>query len=341
MVNLGIQQFSDMVTEAGRLVDNTSTALKTSIKSWINTALSVAEVANDWDELLRTDESGLRDRADTAIKTFEASEAWAPMPWNAREITALFFQDSSVDPPDIVTQDELYRRAGSSLNTESRPRFAAMVGTTAQYKKLPASEVLKFKCPTSTNANLVARIHYILGAGHVGNEQWQDLSAADWTTATSMSAAAVLGWPITKIALPSTWADTFNGYRNDGTTEIISIERAEAPLTATNGTQAIASRPLMRLWPVPEQDYAMTIGFRIFHPKLVEDADTPMIPVSQFLVSKAAAQAARQLGDHKRASSLDTEARLALNAISRKSKPAARQFAVPFRGDFLGQSGVR
>lgn len=341
MMNLGTQLFTDMVTEVGRLVDNTSTNLQSSIKTALNNALGVAEIANEWEQLVRVDESGLRDRADTTLKTFVDTQAQAPMPWNARTIISMQYQDAAAEPIEILDQETFYRKAGASLNEGGRPRFACVVGTTAQYKELPASEILKFSCPTSTNANLVARIHYVLGVGHVGDEQWEDLATADWTTLKAMALAVVTEWPITRISLPSTWADTFNGFRNNGTTEIISIERAEAPLTATNSTQRVASRPLLRLLPVPDDDLALTVSYRMWHPKLTENEDQPLIPVSEFMVFKAAATIARQLHDSKQATNYSGEASLALSTLSRKTRPMSQTLATPYRGDFLGMTGIR
>ena len=339
MTSMGMMTFTQMVTAVGRLVNDPSTGRQVQIKDALNSAYMFAASTMEWDQLLVADETGLRKRGDSTLLTFESGEAEAPMPWGAQSIRSLQYQSISTSAVEMVTPGELFERAGSQLSTSGRPCYACVAGRTAQYQRLPAAEAMKFKAG-STNANLVARVHYLQSTGHIGNENFEDLTTATWTSLVMSGGVQAAGWPITRVSLPSTWANVFQGYRNDGTTLILEIDRSEIPVTATNSTYLVADRPLLRLWPVPDKDYAMTVVYYAMPQRMTEDEDQPIMPVADFLTYKAAATVSRIKGDHSSAGNFDSEAGASLTGVSRGEKKFGRAQAVPFRGNFLHQTGM-
>jgi hypothetical protein len=340
MTSLGLSTFTDMVSLVGRLVNDPSTGRQTQIKDAINAAYHWAATNRQWDQLLAADETGRRALGDSNLKTLEASESEAPMPWGATRLKSLFYQDSHQRPIELIETAELYERAGGDLSVTGRPLYAAVIGKTAQYARLPASEAMKFDSDVS-NANEVVRVEYTGSTGHVGRAgTFEDLTTGDWTSMVTSSGSQLAGWPITRISIPSTFEGDFRAYRNNGTTKLVEIKADEIPNTNPSSTYVIADRMLLRFWPVPDADYGLTVVYYRLPRRLTEDEDQPEVPVADFLAYRAAAAISRIKGDHQSAQQFDAEAMAAWSGSATEGTPRGNVTVRPARGGLLGGAGV-
>jgi hypothetical protein len=336
---LGWQTLSEMVAEVGTLVHDTTTARQTPIKSVINRAYDAMVGRFDWPQFLVVDETGLRVAGETSIKTFESGNAEAPLPFGLDGVSEFWLQyQDATDILPIVTPKELYERAGSGLNTPGRPRFASVVGSTAQTARLAADGLLTAKSDSASNDNvLMPRVLYIPASSSFRAVVTESLSGA-YATGVSLGSSSLAGYTVQQVILPTSWKGNFT--LEDGSGNMVCrIDAMVVPVSAGSSPARVVGNALLRLWPVPEKDYAMTLIYRRRPRPLVNDDDAPEIPVATYLVEKAAAEILRQMGKPELASTHEYEARDYMRAMMRRHAPRPAA-AKPYRGSFLGASGV-
>lgn len=342
MTSLSMRQFSVMVTEVGDNIEDRSTARQTTIKADLNTAYAAIATIREWDELITVDESGRRQLDSATPGTLVQDEAEMPLPWNCTRLKGLTYRTRSTGKIDIIEESDLFRLAGSQMNSTGTPRIACVLSRTAQYNKYTAAAAgtLEFKS-TSVNANQTIRVHLQKSTAAVGEYQWVDLSSADWVSTKATSPTVALGWPIKRISIPSTWVDDL--IVTDLATsnkQLVRIMADEHPVTAANSKYTVADRLLLRVWPVPSEDLGLTVSYWRRPEALTEDEDTPLMPVSDFMVFKASGTGLRRMGDHKGAREYEREAGALLEAASVGGTLHRRQQATVAGGSVLGMTGV-
>ena len=340
MASLGLQQLSDMVTQVGNALGDTSTGTQAQIKDMLNRALDHAASLYDWPQLRQHDESGLRNFGDSNLKTLESAEAHAPLPIDTTWVRAIVHQDIDQGQLEQRSPEDLYHLFGSRKDNQGVPELFAVVGHTAQYAAIGTAGAVTISS-NQTNANAVVRVHYRKSGRFIGQSNWEDLTTADWTAGVATNATLATGWEVEKISLPSTWVGSCTAVDN-GAKSIIGIQAIEEPPATSNSTYQIISMPLIRVFPVPSKDYACTVIWTRQPLRMTEDEDLPEVPVSEYLVAKAAAymlEACNRLGEaqqqHVVAGQL-LQSKFHQNHTGQKSKSMRVR-----RGNVLGMTGVR
>lgn len=338
--SLQVQTFLSMQTEVGRVVQDTSTIRKASIKDALNRALGIASEMFEWPQLLKADESGVRYLSDTTLTTFMSGDPYAVAPFGCGRIKALVPQVTTWGNIEIISSDALYQRVGSQLNIVGKPMLAAITGRTVQFIPIDTQGVCSVLCTSDANDNILTlRFYFRSSAMQPGDATWVDVSGAFSTAAvlpTNDTVAA--GYSLEAIGVPVGWAGSIILQdRNNITVGVVAM--TEQPDTSVNGTIITLSRPLMRLWPIPDADYAATwIWWRV-PLRLTEDSDIPEIPVSAFLVAKASAEIFSQMGKQAPAQLWEGRAATYLKLATGQNTATKRIQAAPYMGNLVDQTG--
>jgi hypothetical protein len=338
--SLGVTTFSETVSEIGELVHDTSTARKTPIKQAINRAYDAIAARFDWPQLIFVDESGQRRLSGTAVSTFEDGEAEVPLPYNATDIRSLRlqYQDSTRAPIEVIPAQELYDKIGSKITTTGRPRKAAIIGTTAQFKRLTADDTPVVSSEVSGNDGVASvRIEYTK-ANAVFAEPSVTTLTGNFSAGVAFPNAVLAGYPIRSVTLPSGWKGAFF-IKDSSANNITVIRSVQQPSNQANNEVRVASNMLLRLDRVPDTDYACTVIFMRRPRKLVDDNDVPEIPVSTYLVEKVAAEILRQQNKKAIAAHHESEAAAFVGSVMRQHHRGP-MVATPMRGSFTSQSGL-
>jgi len=337
--NLGWQTFADIVAEVGVLVHDTNVARQPVIKAIINRAYDSIASEFDWPQFVEVDETGTRRISTSATAaTFEAGQAEAPLPYSLAAISSfeLQYQDTSAPRIPIVDPATLYEAAGSALTTAGRPRMAALIGQTAQTDRLPASDTLVVKATQPTNDNMLTlRVRYLATSGSY-KESFSESLTGSFSTGVSLYAPSIAGWSVQQVVIPATWEGNVRVEDTSGNA-VVFISSPYRPPSAGSPVDRAVSSPLLRLWPVPDIDYAVTVTYRRRPHRLVNDDDAPEIPVASYLVEKAAAEILRQQNKPDLGAQHEIEGMRFLRALHRRHLPRpqrarAKAFVDPLYG---------
>ena len=145
-----------------------------------------------------------------------------------------------------------------------------------------------------------------------------------------------LGYPLRMIVLPSGWHGTLT-VKDGSSNTIVTIAGVEEPPSATNTAQQIIARSLMRLWPVPDAAYVLSLVWWMEPTRLSEDGDVPLIPVAPYLVHKAAAAAFLQMDKTADAAREESEAQAAIMAAIGQHRQDRLRVARPAMGSMVAR----
>jgi hypothetical protein len=338
-VNLTTSSLAQMVDEVGGITKHTETSAESKIVAALNRALVVA-AALDWTELEQSDETGLRSFADSDIKTLESGDSYYPGPLQVDRVLSIVPQAASdAGSLEIITAADLQDRVRGLLTTTGLPRYAAYVGQTIQHRAFtgPAAATVTNSIATMDNAK-VLRMDYEKGAGYVGGRSWEDVDGT-FSTGVALNATVQGPYGLRRLSVPAGWAGHITVAVASVT--VAAVNTLEEPSTNTNDAHQVIARPLYRLWPVPDQDYACTVTWQRQPLRLTEDEDVPEVPVSPYLVLAAAADIFRNEDNNAvMAGQYDSKAGQMLRVITSKHRGQRRVVATPFMGSFTGQTGV-
>lgn len=337
----GYDRLSVMVDHVLDYCYQQSAAKEARAKERVNRDYQAIAADYDWPQLLRADESGLRDPSDSNLKTFEAGDAEAPLPHNLGRLKSIQLQTSSFGGGQLEGLDmqDFYDRVSDNLTEAGTPRFYTMIGMTAQTRRIAVAATPTAHSSVTNNNNLkVAHIKFRKAlAVRVDQTSKLDLSGT-FSTGVSLGYQLPTGYPIERVSLDSGWLGTFR--INDGTVDIVSIQHTEEPPTSTSALVDVISHPLIRVWPVPNVDYAATLMWVRNPLPLTEDEDTPDIPVSNYLVESCIGWMLSQEGRHKDAAPHIASAEALYRSLVKKNRQDASRRMTPRGRNFLGMTGV-
>lgn len=303
MTSLGWQTFSDMVSEVGRIVGDSGTGRRRPIKDAMMRAYDSIAAAVEWPQLVAYDDSGLRTLGVTSVASLEAGEPEAPAPFYAGKIRAIQIQGSGSSPIEIVQPGMLAELAASQATLSTRPRYAAQIGITAQTLRLSAAGQLSVFSPdTAGNDNsLTVVVEYRTSTAPMGHEATAKVTGT-FSTGAALSgvATAAAGYPVSKVLVPSGWAGGLQ-IRDGSSNQIVDADAVILPATTTLAEPRVIQRPLYRFWPTPDQDYGLTWTWWRRPRRLVDDLDTPEIPVSSYLIAATSAAILYQMDKSREA----------------------------------------
>ena len=337
---LDYRRFADLVSEVQDIVSDDSTTTTRMIKDALNRRY--AEISRDaeFNELLATEETGLRRTSTGTVAAFVSGDPFFPLPWNCTRVKSLHFQADTFDNKiDLVDATELFTRAGSQLLTTGLPCYASIVGETAQYQQVSAAELVTVATTTTANDNSqTLRVNYQRSFNYPGVYNWQDLTGL-FSAGVALQEQVATGYPIKEICIPEGWVGGLTATGVTSATEIVAIRNLELPATNVNETYQVAKRLLYRLWPVPDQDYLVTTVYWQRPNRLTEDGDTPLIPVSGWLVEMAAGDILRSQEKAGLAREHSAAAAQLVRAVLASDKQAQRTVIVPYMGNFVTGNG--
>jgi len=333
MADLGTSTLGEMRTEVLNLLGKPSSSLLVQkIDAAINRAMEWAVKQGEWPTLTRTDEFGLFAPADSTSATFQSASAFAALPWGCRNVQAMFLQGSnSRRELRQISPEEMSRLY--SVTETGAPAAYAIVGETCQHTPIASSESFTIT-GNAVNDNIsTVRIWYRQQSGHLGEVVSPALSGSFSTGVTSPS-AATSGWPIERITVSENWAGPIT---ITGATELVKIE-SPFGTAASNPMSRIETRPLVRLGPTPDADYAGTVIWRRVPRRLLKADDAPEVPVSAALVYAAAADLLRIDKRFSQANAMEAKK---IEAVTGEGlgEQSRGGFAAPEYGNFLDQTG--
>lgn len=333
-----------MKEEVGlRFGKTTSAILDSKITNELNNALMLAATDKTWDELKRVDEVGLRKNDVSSKVHAETSQKYIALPWNMARlfhIAAVSPVSQRLEERDAVQLSELM--AASPL-TEGTPKYFNFVGTTAQWDALAADGTLTCKCDTTSNnssvvSNRVVRVYYEPTDFQSGEDEiYEDLQGTFSGAGINLSRAANSPYPIKKVILPTLWKGDFT--IEDGSANNIVKLRSQSGVAENETGARTFARRLVRIWPVPSLDFTMHIAYQRMPLRLVDDEDTPPIPVAEFLVERATAAIWRQRRNWEAARQHEQLSREILGNAFAGGQPPSERFQ-PFFGSVEEANGL-
>lgn len=338
-MTLGHKLLSEIVADAGAIIQDTSTSRATFLKSAINRRYREAVTSDRWPSSLRTDETGLRNYGITDLFTFVAGEKEAPMPQGCARVENIQLQNVSTPPLEWREQGDFYNSVGSQIDVTGIPVMYTDIGTTAQYRRLSAAGVVTcFSNVVANDNQRSVRVWFKSAADVVSGDAWTDVSGA-FSTGVSLTQAVAEGYPISRVELPAGWVGSFS-IQDGSAVAIANIQSLEFPKENVNSTRQTMERRLIRVWPAPTSDYAATISWWREVPDLTEDQDSPIIPIAEYLVHGAAADGFRQMGRLDEAGRQDSLAMRALRQAEKQSGQTRTTFSIPRRGNVASMTGL-
>jgi hypothetical protein len=330
------------VTKRHQYGSGESPEFETAVKLAVQDAYEEILEAYSWPQLKRVTESGLRKGDEATLLTFESGESQAPLPLDSVAIQSIEVYSPDYRTIQFVEPGELFRRAGAQINTTGTPEYAAIVGQTAQYRRLATAGTLKVKSSVATvNDLLTVKVYYQGSAALSGRAaRWEDVAGA-FGTGINLSTSAAAGYPVEAVAIPVTWVGILTIEDLSGTpVEIVRVHPYESPGTSSaNLTWQVISGHLLRLYPIPSADYKATITYIVDPPPLTEDNDIPLIPVSGILVEMATASMWRRARRHDLAREHEVIAEKKLNRATKAQQKTQKQ-AAPSPANVLWQTGM-
>ena len=336
-MNLDSAALSQMVDEVGNVTHHTETSAETPIKDALNRALA-AVPRGDWQQLQRTDETGLRQFSDSDIATFEANDQFYPGPLQVDKVLSILPDTAGAAEVEIVTAKELHTRVQGLLDTPGIPRYAALVGQTIQHRRFDGALSCTVTCNVATNDNSkVLRVDYDKATGFVGGQSWEDVDGG-FLAGVAMFRPVQGPYGLRRLSIPVGWAGAITFTINSVVVSLINT--LEEPPTNTNLAHEVVTRPLYRLWPVPDADYGCIVTWARAPMRLTEDEDVPEIPVSPHLVLAAAADIFDSLDNNAvAAEKYERRAAASLIRIRQNYRGFQKVVARPYMGSFVDQTG--
>jgi len=339
MSSLGWTTLSDMISEVGRIVGDSGTGRRKPIQDALRRAYDSVAAAVEWPQLVAWDESGVRTAGTATVASLEAGEPEAPAPFSFGKLRSITIQGRQGGSIEIVQPGLLADMAGSQLTVQGQPRYAAQIGVTAQTLRLAASGPLTaYASGSSANDNTqTVLVEFRNQIAPTGNQVLARVSGP-FTSGIALSADADAGYPVSKVVLPFGWAGGFQLQDGSGNA-IVNVRPILSPDgTALEETRTI-SKPLYRFWPVPDQDYGLTWTWWRRPRQLVDEDDSPEMPVASYLVSVTAAEILRQMDKTQAAILHERSAESFIRALLRQNNRGP--IHVPPRGgNFVSGTGL-
>ena len=341
MASLGYATLSEMQDQIGLKVRDTSTAQRRISKDNMNMRYSEYAREYEWPELVRSDDVGLRDLANTTLTTADSAETFFPGPWDAQEILSLTVYTPTAVCLEEITATRLAAYTGSQRGVAGLPLYYAEVGKTAQYQQLTIDSVLTFRSSSTGNDSIARtiRVVYSTSTAHLGRTTLEELDGT-FGTANFVDTAgtAGAGWPIQEIHIPKDWVGDLTVEDSAGNV-IVDIPPIEGGGTASEQWQVL-SRPLYKCAPIQNNDYKGTWVWKRLPSALREPTDVPEIPVSDVLVLAACSDYYADAQEPQLSVMYDQKAERALKRISGANR-IPRGGAFPRGGNILGMTGIR
>lgn len=318
--------------------DSASASRLAFAKAAVNRGLDTLWRGHEWKQLQAVDSSGLR-MAGGTVATFVSGEAEAPMPLYEGRLIRIILKTLGTTV-DLVDPVELFERAGTAVATTGTPCMAAIIGTTAQYRRLAQDDTLTFKSnSTSNDGSLAVMVYYRASNTLAGDEQYQSLQGT-FSAGVSSGVSVNEGFPLSKIVLPSGWTGNFSVEDSLGN-QIVLINATERPGATSSLTQARSfAVDLLTTWMTPGADYAATVIWQRAVRPLLTDNDVPPIPVSTVLTHMAAAEVFLQMRNQQASSAQMSLADRALADVLKPAAPRQRIQVRPAGGNILSQTGT-
>lgn len=336
MADLGTSTLGEMRTEVLNLLGKpSSTLLVQKIDAALNRTMEWAVKQGEWPSLTRTDEFGLTAPADSTSATFQSASAYAALPWGCRNVQAMFLQSPNSRVELRQKTPEEMARLFASTSTGA-PTTYAIVGETCQHTPIATSESFTLTGNAVNDNIATARVWYRQQSGHLGEVVSPALTGAFSSGVTSPS-AATSGWPIERITVSENWAGPITITGATSATELVKIASPYGT-AASNPVLRVETRPLVRLGPTPDADYAATVIWRRVPRKLIKADDVPEIPVSAAMVYGATADLLRIEKRFSQANSMESKKIEALTSES-VGEESYGGLAAPELGNFLDQTG--
>jgi len=339
-VNLAYRNVGDMTDEVQGVIQNRSLTKKDKIHKAFNRFYQDAWSAYDWRQLETHVELGLRKYDDT-LADLEAAQGHFPLPFNCEIVKQIQLYDPTAGPLAERSMAEIAKARGSKLGQQGRPCFWTQVGTTAQYRELSATGTCTALSSDSGNdspVERVVRVKYVSSEGQAGMSFWEDL-AGDFTTGIALSLPVLAGWNIQSVELPAGWVGDFTIEDGSGN-ELVKVQSGEAPVTTANNHYRRWARILGRVEPTPDADYKAVITYDRVPLGLMEDLDSPEIPVCGYLVDMAIARLLREDGRADEAPAFERTAEITLRRAA-KASPDKNRGAIPRGRNILWATGIR
>ena len=337
---IGYVTLDTMIHEVGRIVGDTGAGRQVPIKEALRRHYDTISAAIEWPQLVAFDESGLRTLGDTTVASLEESEPEAPAPFDAGKIRSIMLQGIDVPAIEVIQPGHLAELAGSQLNTVRRPMYAAQIGVTAQTLRLPNSSSLTAWSPdTAQNDNSKnVRVEYRTSDAPLGHESLVQITGI-FSAGVAIAGTAAAGYSISKVTLPVGWAGSFE-IRDEDDTVVVHIASDVQPATSTLLSQRkTRCRPLYRFWPVPDQDYGITWTWWRSPRRLIDDLDTPEMPVSAYLIEAAAADILSHMDKAQASQQHQNKADAFVRMLLRQNNRGPIQ-VMPMGGNFISATGA-
>lgn len=341
MPNLGYKTLGQMAASVGRLINNTSTSKAQKIKEAISRNYEEVAAEYPWPELQRVDTVGLRKSDVSGVKDLESGEAEAPLPWDTYRVKSVYLKSPTACPLVYVSPSEMFERAQNTIDTAGIPQVYTIAGQTAQWARLSADSVLTLICSSTGNNDINdVRIRYRTSSSQLGAYIWEDVEGGTFSgSGVDTASEALSGFPVEAVQIPAGFVGTLT-IVDDSANEIVRIDSGEAPNTNSNEHYQTWTRPLMRVWPPPNDDYACSVAWQRKPPALLETADTPEIPCSAILEYRAASEMSTEDEKPQLALLYDQKAERSLQRVFGASQET-RRYARPRGGNIMAATGIR
>lgn len=337
----GFQSLSQMTLEVGYFLNDITTARRAKIAAAINRRYQMATTVQPWPQLTRSESSGLRTTADPDLKNLVAGEAEVPLPYGVGRLLSVSLLGEPGGTLEARSGQAFWDEVRDHATLAGTPCIYTLAGYTAQYRSLAAAGALIAKSNSSGNdAAKTVRVHFRKGASGTDQTAWQDLSGAFSSGVSLGSGAGVLaGYAVEKVVLPVGWVGNFT-LEDSGAVKVTSIQPIEVPVTATNLSQIVYTRKLIRVWPVPDTSAGLAITWLSDALPMSEDEDTPQIPVSRALVAGAIADMLAQKGELAAASKYEGQFNEIMAGLTGFHQSDAQGRVIPRGRNSLTANGV-
>jgi len=326
-----------------RMSVDTQPGWKANAISAVNRALEEAAELRDWPELMRNSELQLRVQGDTTSDTLQSGEAYFVAPWACRRIDAMTMMAPAKYVMNEVSSETLLNLMTTGTDSASgQPKHFAHWGWTAQHAALAAEGALTVLSDSTLNGSDGSNKRVVVTyrqAGHHLGESRQVNVEGDFDTGVALPTAAVAGWPIESVQLPSGWAGSLT-IQDASANVIVDVPKKLLPESAASSGHATYRRRLYRMERSSDVDRGGNLRWLGYPRRLSSGSDVPDIPVSNYLIEKATATMYAVRGNVVASRSHEANARDSVeDSGARETKRHGT--APPRFGNVLGMTGVR
>lgn len=273
-----MKSFSQLKTQVGAYVQDTSTAFTTLIGYWVNNRYRDIVNSYDWEQLYHT-------QALTASATISEY----PMDENTERL--IWVNDNGNDTyADVITEQEFWQSYYDDLANQGTPEVCYLKSQSVRAQPSAATKpVVKSSSASDTTQTVLLR-----GITSTQNEIYESLTLTGTTAATASNSYT----EILAISKSAATAGRVTIYENDGATVL-------AELSPEN----LASRyKVLHLHPIPGDDIDLTIRCEKRVMPLSQDYDYPLIEdIDEIIEAGAQADAWKYKRQFAKANALETQ----------------------------------